>query len=129
MTFALRATLTLWAAFALACTPTHRVPQTVGSFQKPVTADWNSISAGIFFPRCMPCHNPRGQARFLDLSSRDSVLAARDKLFNFADPEASYLIEVIRDPLEPMPPPTSSLRPLSEDEVLVLIDWIAQGLP
>lgn len=121
--------LSLWVTLSIGCTPTHRTPQELSSFQKPVTADWNSISAVIFVPRCIPCHNPRGQARFLDLSTRESVLAASDKIFNFEDPEASYLIEVIRDPLEPMPPPTSSLRQLSEDEVSILIDWIAQGLP
>ena len=124
-----RVILPMWVVLGLGCNPSHRVPQNVSSFQKPVTADWNSILAVIFVPRCIPCHNPRGQARFLDLSTRESVLAARDKIFNFEDPEASYLIEVIRDPLEPMPPPTSSLRQLSEDEVSILIDWIAQGLP
>lgn len=129
MTSLLRATLAFCFAFTLACTPSHRVPVQGEGLQKPLTADWNSLSAGIFVQRCIPCHNPKGQARFLDLSTRENIIAESARLFDFENPQASYLIEVIRDPLEPMPPKTSSLKPLEEDEVQILIDWIAQGLP
>jgi mono/diheme cytochrome c family protein len=117
------------AALVISCSPSHRVPPGAAFLQKPLTADWASLTSSIFQPRCRPCHNPEGQARFLDLSTRESLLAERHRLFDFDNPDLSYLIQVVRDPVEPMPPLNSSLRKLSEEEVAVLVEWIAQGLP
>jgi mono/diheme cytochrome c family protein len=98
---------------------------------------WEAISANILFPKCLVCHNPRGQARFLDLSSRESIRMAADrpfgsedrKLIDFLSPESSYLIEIVRDAQEPMPPAWSSIRRLDGSEVGALAEWIRAGLP
>jgi len=91
---------------------------------------WESVSVKIIFPKCVSCHNPNGQASFLDLSTRQSFFDNRDYLLNnFEDVENSYLIEVITDPDEPMPPKWSSFEQLNEKEISTLIEWIQKGLP
>lgn len=104
----------------------------------PLAPTWTSLSEGVIVPRCLICHNPRGQARFLDLSTRQMIFNARDRLFgvapkkrllNFEDPDASYLLEVLRDPEEPMPPPASKIPRLNTEEIETLKIWIGLGLP
>lgn len=91
---------------------------------------WESLSMKVFFPKCVQCHNPNGQASFLDLSDRQKFFDVRDDLLNnFEDVENSFLIEVLRDPEEPMPPGYSGLDPLSEEEITTIIEWIQKGLP
>ncbi len=98
-------------------------------------ATWVSLSSKVFFPKCLVCHNPQGQAKFLDLSSRQAFFEQRDrdfggeKLLNFEQPEESYLISVINDPFEPMPPIWSNIEQLKPEEVEVIIEWIEKGLP
>ena len=91
---------------------------------------WESLSKLVFFPKCVQCHNPNGQASFMDLSDRQKFFEQREYLLNnFENVEESYLIEILRDPQEPMPPEWSDIERLSEKEVEVIIDWIQQGLP
>lgn len=105
---------------------------------QPVTLEpnWGSVSRHILGPKCQLCHNPNGQAKFLDLSSREAIWNARNglfpgapKLIDFENPEASYLFEVIQDPTGPMPPPASGIAPVTEEELLVLTEWVRRGLP
>jgi len=103
-----------------------------GEAPKPteLVATWESISKRIIFPKCVQCHNPNGQASFLDLSSRQKFFEQREDLLNnFEDAQNSYLIEVITDPEEPMPPTWSNIPPLNQNEVKILIEWITKGLP
>lgn len=96
---------------------------------------WGSVSQRIFVPKCQVCHNPQGQAKFLDLSSRQAIEAARDrdfggsKLLDVANPDQSYLLAVVEDPDEPMPPSWSNIPRLDRNEVGVLKEWIRRGLP
>lgn len=95
-----------------------------------LVATWESLSKKVIFPKCVQCHNPNGQASFLDLSTRQKFFDQRhDLLNNFEDVENSYLIEVITDPDEPMPPEYSNIERLNEEEVKTLIEWIKKGLP
>jgi cytochrome c5 len=109
-----------------------QVPAPVDDTLKP---NWESLSKKIFFARCTVCHSANGQAKFLDLSSRQKIFEARNKdfegkpLLNFEQPAMSYLLDVIQDPLEPMPPKSSQLQQLSEPEIEVLMQWIGLGLP
>ena len=67
---------------------------------------------------------------FLDLSTRQNFFDQRHNLLNnFEDVENSYLIEIITDPEEPMPPTWSNIERLNEEEVKTLIEWIKKGLP
>lgn len=92
--------------------------------------NWESLSKLVFFAKCVSCHNPSGQASFLDLSNRQSFFDNRVTLLNnFEDPSQSYLIEVINDDLEPMPPTTSGFERLSLEEVKAIEKWIELGLP
>lgn len=100
--------------------------------------NWKSVSENILFPRCLICHNPQGQAKFLDLSSRQVIFQARDRIFgegagkkllDFDSPQNSYLLDVIQDPNEPMPPISSNIPRLNAEEIQVLADWIGLGLP
>ncbi len=97
---------------------------------------WASISRQIVFPKCLVCHSPQGQASFLDLSTRQAFFEARDqvygdqqKLIDFVTPERSYLISIVQDPEEPMPPTWSNLSRLSVGETSTLLEWIRRGLP
>ncbi len=101
---------------------------------EPVTAElaatWESLSKKVFLPKCIQCHNPQGQASFLDLSTRQSFFDQRDYLLgNFEDALNSYLVEVITDPNEPMPPSWSNIDRLSQEEVDAIIEWVEKGLP
>lgn len=98
-------------------------------------ATWVSLSAKVFFPKCLVCHNPQGQAKFLDLSSRQAFFEQRNRdfggetLLDFDHPSESYLLTVITDPDEPMPPVWSNLELLKPQEIEVIIEWIKKGLP
>lgn len=91
--------------------------------------NFKKITREILGPKCVQCHNPNGQARFLDLSTRQALWEAREKLLNFEDPTRSYLIAVITDPEEPMPPVWASLGRLTEEEIETLKEWIGKGIP
>jgi len=98
-------------------------------------ANWKSISENILVPRCIICHQPSGQAQFLDLSTYGAVVAQKDRrfggelLFDTNSPENSYLIQVIQDEFEPMPPLNSNIPQLTQPEVDALKTWISKGLP
>ena len=82
----------------------------------------------VFVPKCQVCHNENGQASFLDLSSRE-VFLANDFLFDTENPGGSYLVEVIEDPEEPMPPTWSNIPVLTDEEKQKVREWIGAGLP
>jgi uncharacterized membrane protein len=97
---------------------------------------WKSVSENIFVPKCLVCHSSQGQAKFLDLSSRQNIYENRNRLFgqnlkliDLDMPEKSYLIEILRDEEEPMPPAWSNISRLTEIEIKVLMQWLALGMP
>lgn len=91
---------------------------------------WDSLSKKIFFPKCVSCHNANGQANFLELADRQDFFDNREYLLNnFEDVENSYLIEVISDPDEPMPPFWSPFTQLTKEEIAIVKEWIEKGLP
>jgi hypothetical protein len=97
---------------------------------KELEPTWESLSIKLFFPKCVQCHNPGGQASFLDISTRQKFWEQRVELLNnFEDVENSYLFEVINDPDEPMPPAFSGIGILSENEKAIIKEWIEKGLP
>ncbi len=61
-------------------------PEKEGETPKPdpsakLEPKWISIFDNIIAPRCLVCHNPNGQASYLDLSTIEAVEAARDGIF------------------------------------------------
>jgi uncharacterized membrane protein len=98
-------------------------------------ANWASLSKKVFFARCTVCHSPNGQAKFLDLSTRQKIFESRGEMFegkqllNFNNPEESYLLKVIQDADEPMPPKSSGFKQLDKNEIEKLVEWIRMGLP
>lgn len=82
--------------------------------------------------RCWTCHGPDEKNRKgrLRLDTRDGALASKDGRAIIAPgrPEQSELIKriVSNDPDEKMPPPESHLS-LSDQEIELLREWIAQG--
>jgi uncharacterized membrane protein len=110
----------------------------VGPEPVKLTADWKSISENIIAPKCMVCHNPQGQAKFLDLTTRQGIFDSRNrtfaddqKLIDFETPENSYLVAVLQDEFEPMPPPPpfSNFGKLNAEEIAIITKWIQLGLP
>lgn len=118
-------------------------PETAGGPPSQMTApplapNWDSVSKNIIFPRCIVCHNPSGQAKFLDLSNRLTFFQARNRVFPAAagvklididNPASSYFLTVIEDPVEPMPPIASNIPRLNPDQIATLTNWFALGLP
>lgn len=102
----------------------------------PIMPNWASVSAKIIIPKCLVCHNPQGQAKFLDLSSRDSIIASRNRVFgagtkliNLEAVDESYLLQILKDEAEPMPPIWSNIPKLNEVEYLALRNWLYKGMP
>ncbi len=101
----------------------------------PLEPNWNSIYDGIIAPKCLACHNPRGQAKFLDLSSRDSIFSQRDRKFggvkfiNLENIESSYLVQILIDEEEPMPPIWSNIKVLNDEELRIFKQWLSLSLP
>lgn len=118
----------LMVAWVRAGAPAGQLPPDRGSDKLEPT--WDSLSKKVFFPKCIQCHNPNGQAKFMDLSTRQRFFEEREYLLNnFEDVENSYLFEILTDPEEPMPPEWSDLGRLSEEELKVIKEWIEKGLP
>lgn len=128
----LKALLRVWVAEGtnefLGDNSLNQPPQDDPTLLKPT---WNSLSLNIFEPKCLVCHSPNGQAPWVDFSNRTAMAKTLLKHINFKNPEDSNLIIRLRDPEEPMPPlpPDSTISQLTEDEVLVVIDWINLGVP
>lgn len=95
----------------------------------PLEANWISLNQNVFGPKCAICHQVGGIAGFLDLSKRQTFFEQREWLLNFDLPESSHLIEVISDPVSPMPPISSSANPVTAEELAIIIEWIKFGLP
>jgi hypothetical protein len=97
---------------------------------------WNSLSENVIVPKCLVCHNPQGQAKFLDLSNRQAIFNARNRIYggefkflDFENPDNSYLMQVLNDQEEPMPPVWSNIPRLTIDELKTIKQWISLGLP
>lgn len=92
---------------------------------------WASLNLHIFDSKCLVCHRPGGQAPWIDFSNRASMAKTLLKHIDFKNPEESNLVLRLRDPEEPMPPlpPQSTIPQLTEEEVLVVIEWIKAGVP
>ncbi|MCB0366239.1 MAG: hypothetical protein H6624_08090 [Bdellovibrionaceae bacterium] len=90
---------------------------------------WESLSENLFRPHCVVCHNPNGQVKYLDFSSYDSTMSQSKLLFNHPEAEKTYLIQVILDPFEPMPPKNSRVKRLDQEQLSTLLEWIRLGFP
>ncbi|MBD66047.1 MAG: hypothetical protein CME62_12625 [Halobacteriovoraceae bacterium] len=102
--------------------------------QKPdeikLAPHWESLSQKVFFPKCVRCHNPNGQASFFPLDKYEDFVKNQDYLLNnFEDVENSLLVEVLTDPVEPMPPIWSELERVSAEELAVIKEWIKNKIP
>lgn len=116
-------------------------PDQTGSSSEPVPSiklepTWKSLSENVIFPKCLVCHNPQGQAKFLDLSNRQVIFDNRNRIFgsgskfiDFDMPEKSYLLQILNDDEEPMPPVWSNIPRLTKDELETLTLWLSLGLP
>lgn len=116
-------------------------PNQVGSPSEPnlpvaLEPTWDSLSENVIFPKCLVCHNPQGQAKFLDLSSRQVMFDNRNRVFgggakliDLEAPEESYLLQILNDDEEPMPPTWSNIPRLTQDELKTLNQWLSRGLP
>jgi uncharacterized membrane protein len=92
---------------------------------------WDSLKLNIFDPKCLVCHSANGKSPWVDFTNRATMAKTLIKHIDFKNPDDSNLILRLRDTEEPMPPlpPQSTLTQLTEEEVLVVIEWIKAGLP
>lgn len=128
--------LTLLKNWAQAGAPESSLgPRPGNPIPEALKPNWESLSVKVFFPKCVVCHNSNGEAKFLDLSSRQKFFEQRnreflgERLLDFEKPDTSYILQVIADIEEPMPPTSSGFTRLSEEEMKILTEWIRLGLP
>jgi uncharacterized membrane protein len=113
-----------------------RADNILGPQPLPLAPTWKSLSENVIFPKCLVCHNPQGQAKFLNLSTRQSIFDSRNRVFGDGSklidldmPEDSYLLQILNDSIEPMPPIESNISRLTADEMNTLTQWLRLGLP
>ena len=105
-------------------------PDTQAPVEPPkLEATYASVNQFIFAKKCTACHSPQGQVPFVDLSTRFAIFKQRDYLLDFEKPDRSYILEVIQDPFEPMPPKDSAFDQLTDKEIKILQKWIGLGMP
>lgn len=93
-----------------------------------VEVDFATQIQPLLSDRCFTCHGPDAGQRKADLRL-DLEEHAKDFAISPGDPEDSDLLAriVSKDALDVMPPPSSKLPPLSEQEIDLIRRWIKQG--
>lgn len=127
----LKVLLRSWVSGGAPNEATASAPTTPPIDENVLQPTWASLSRNIFIPKCAVCHNPTGQAPWVDVSSRPGMAKTFQKHINFKNPEESNLIVRLADPEEPMPPlpPDSNIPQLTEEEIQVVVEWIKAGIP
>lgn len=122
---------TLLFSWAAAGAPRGKIPgdDAGDGGDLPLAPTWASVSQNILFAKCVVCHSANGQIPFPSFETRNEMFAVRDQFFDFDQPENSYFLEVIKDPIDPMPPVDSGFEKLTQEELEVLKEWIRLGLP
>lgn len=121
---------TLLADWVAAGAPERAGDEPIMDIPKPkVMPNWKSLQSALFRPHCVACHSPQGEVPWLDFTTYESILSNKGELFNQSDPSASYMVQVIRDPYEPMPPLESDVPAASTEHVRNLILWVEKGFP
>lgn len=93
-----------------------------------LAANFDSIKANIFVPKCLNCHSTGGHASHIPLNTRDDLLnSPRELVLPHNAEESGLVIAVIRTDQRRMPPPESGLPALSENEIFFIKEWINQG--
>lgn len=95
------------------------------------TVSFNQQVRPLLVSHCLPCHGGVKQKAGLSLVTREQAMAPTASGFSVIQPgtpDRSYLIERVEDSNDDsrMPPPEHGRR-LSEDEVQILKQWIADG--
>lgn len=96
--------------------------------QMPGTIDFGEHIRPLFNEHCVACHGGVKQAAEISFVYKDQVLPPDGWIVEPGDPDASSLIERVKetDPELRMPPPEHGAR-LSDYEIALLTQWIEQG--
>ncbi len=83
----------------------------------------------ILSDKCFFCHGPDAKKREADLRLDVREDAIKSDAFEPGKPDDAEILRRVlsQDPDERMPPPASKLEPLTEREVQLLRQWIAEG--
>ncbi|NQY99931.1 MAG: hypothetical protein HRT45_04590 [Bdellovibrionales bacterium] len=102
----------------------------------PLEPTWISLQENIFGPRCVMCHSQNNRRGPIDISTYEAFEEQAEDLFDMADPFNSPFIGAIiareeQDFLDPMPAEWARipLEPVSQEELLVIEEWIRRGRP
>ena len=96
------------------------------------TVDFQRDVRPILSNHCFECHGPDGATRMADLrlDTREGAFSSRPNgsLIVPGDPEASLLYQRISHPQAALRmPPAHSKRPLNDEQIATLRQWIQQG--
>jgi hypothetical protein len=108
------------------------LPHETARAQSPAIADhisFRSQVAPILVKKCLGCHNSQKASGGLNMSRFAALKrggkTAGETILEPGDPEASYLIELVRVGAKPRMP--YKLPPLSADQIGVLTRWVKEG--
>ena len=96
-----------------------------GSLVVVVEPTFESINKNIIQAKCVLCHSQGGPAEHVHIANYEDLIATAVAP---GDPEGSPLYLIVQPDSEPrMPPRTSTVAPLSEQQIAAIKDWITAG--
>jgi hypothetical protein len=83
----------------------------------------------IFDARCATagCHTNVTRQNKLALEPLDTAYVHARRYVNVADPEASFLVRIVRQPVGNIPRMPLGQPPLTANQIQTIVNWIAQG--
>lgn len=99
---------------------------------KPLEPRFSSIHEKILSNMCVHCHSPGKPGANVPLNTLKDLVDSPRLLVIPGNADESGLYLVVRAKAKPskkMPPPDSGIRPLSPEEVSIIVDWINAGAP
>lgn len=99
---------------------------------KPLEPKFASIHEKILINMCVHCHSPGKPGGGVPLNTLKDLVDSPRLLVIPGNAAESGLYLAVREKAKPskkMPPPDSGIRPLTTEEVQVIVDWINSGAP
>ncbi len=111
------------------------IPQGVGNVRtsvevsRKVEPNFLSIRDNIIVPKCIKCHNTQGKASDVPFESYEDLISGvmYTTVISGQPDESSFYTSLLADASKRMPPKSSSIQPLSDEQILSVRIWIENG--
>jgi mono/diheme cytochrome c family protein len=88
---------------------------------------FKAIQDNIIQPRCANCHTVEGSAEHVSLDSVRDLTGGGEPFVLAKDADNSWLLQILKPGVASMPPASSNIAPLTQEEWNVIKDWINAG--